>query len=541
MESTPEKLRWPDRWLIATIAIACCVMGLSIYRAATQSITHDESITYVKFIAPHGGNLFGYTANNHILHTWMVKGAILCFGTSELVVRTPALAGAALYLAALVMLALRIARSGPWLLVVVALGSLNPLVMDFLACARGYSLALAFLMWAVFFLIQCIEEDGWTGRFFRSCAMASLFLGLCIGANLSFLFGAAGVGAVSLLMVLVRRVPKSVAVDVSGGSERRRPSGVATATRWIAAACCLAAPGLCTVAALYVPYLGVIHREEFYAGHSALSGTGRDLIYHQFFYRQTGMGSEPFVADSKPLSNWLAGVALLTLLGAVAAVALVLLVRWIRQGRCGSSPRARALLLLCASACLAAGATFLVHVTLNVRYPVERTALYFIPLVTLGLTLGVVEAGRRHRWVSPLVMAMCLLVVLRFVTSLNVAYFRIWKYDADSRAVFGKIQEIGGRTNGTIHVGGCWFYKPSMNFYRVARHYDRMLPYTAKVARPVTDYDLLVLNQRMAQDLNVGKLGFVPVFHGRLSGVVLYANPKLVAGAGDGVRPDVNK
>ena len=47
------------------------VVGLNIYRAASQSITVDEAFTYNEFVAPPLlKTLASYDANNHILFSY---------------------------------------------------------------------------------------------------------------------------------------------------------------------------------------------------------------------------------------------------------------------------------------------------------------------------------------------------------------------------------------------------------------------------------------------------------------------------------------
>src|ERR1700676_4169308 len=72
-----------------------------LYRAITQSIVHDEALTYRLFIdAPYRQIFQLFSANHHFLNTLLMKLSVSIFGVSEWSMRLPALAGAALYFAA---------------------------------------------------------------------------------------------------------------------------------------------------------------------------------------------------------------------------------------------------------------------------------------------------------------------------------------------------------------------------------------------------------------------------------------------------------
>ena len=107
-------------------------------------------------------------------------------GTSQFTVRLPALLGAALYIGAVYRLCRLLGAS---LFVQVTLFVclvFNPFIFDFLVAARGYSLALAFMMWAiVYFAEQYVQESGWV---LMACAVSSACAGLSVDANFSFAF-----------------------------------------------------------------------------------------------------------------------------------------------------------------------------------------------------------------------------------------------------------------------------------------------------------------------------------------------------------------
>lgn len=167
-------------------ATAVAAFAWVLLRAATQAITIDEATTYILFVMhPQPLHWLGST-NNHVLNTALMRLSTLTFGLSELTARMPALLGAALYIVACVRFCRRIGGEWwlRWLALVCLIGS--PFVMDYLVAARGYGLALGFLM----MLMLCDV------RTLRGCAWASLWGGLCLASNFSFALAAIAAGSV---------------------------------------------------------------------------------------------------------------------------------------------------------------------------------------------------------------------------------------------------------------------------------------------------------------------------------------------------------
>src|SRR6185295_10836377 len=78
---------------------------------------------------------------------------------------------------------------------------LNPLVLDYMSAAQGYGMALAFWMWGLELLLECLE---WFSS--RKLKLAGVCLGLSFSASLAF-----AAPAVALVTVFAfsgrRRIP----------------------------------------------------------------------------------------------------------------------------------------------------------------------------------------------------------------------------------------------------------------------------------------------------------------------------------------------
>ena len=184
------------------IALLLAVFALSVYRAATQSITVSEATTFDRWIRPPIRDILPqpYDPNNHVLNTLLVKRSVGLLRLSEFSMRVPALLGGALYLWAVYRLSRRLAGAGPLLLAAVALMILHPRILDSLCVARGYSLALALFLSAIEAMLA-----GRTG-------LAAFCLGLAPAADLAFLWPAAALGLVYIGVEIARGRAEWIAV-----------------------------------------------------------------------------------------------------------------------------------------------------------------------------------------------------------------------------------------------------------------------------------------------------------------------------------------
>ncbi len=161
--------------VFAAIRAAVCA-----YRAATQSLVSDEAFTFNNFLAGSWRDLyFRFDANNHLLYSILSKLSMSLFGDSEFALRLPSVvAGFFLMLGVWRILEDADSWAVRWV-AFIALG-LHPLMLDFSAAARGYSLAMALIVWALF--------AGMTGRY----KTAAILLGFAITANFSAAIPALG-------------------------------------------------------------------------------------------------------------------------------------------------------------------------------------------------------------------------------------------------------------------------------------------------------------------------------------------------------------
>jgi 4-amino-4-deoxy-L-arabinose transferase-like glycosyltransferase len=459
---------------LSSFAILLLVFGITIYRAKVQSIAHDEALTYEWFLDGGIYKLLAFNSTNHVLFTIIAKFFVKVFGASELSLRAPSLIGAAIYLTIVYFLCRRLFGDNISFVISVAMLCLNPLVMDFLAAARGYSLGLAFFVAAIYAMARMAERGIFNpedAEWRWGCAISSVLLALSVAANLSNLFPVASLGLSFSGMAL-------------GWFKKLDNRTFRAFGRHFVV------PGVFVGLFILWPFLIQARPAQFKMGLQHPSPAGDaviDLFNASFLYRWTGdiystsLGATPPMPGSWQyrVSDWGTHV-FPPLLFLLVLFGLILVYRSPTESRSRQTAHCR-LLGVATIACVAL--TVLLRVLLNVNYPVSRTGLYFVPLFTLSGLLMAREFSLRFpryrlKWVGLIVAAA---VVFDYGLSLNTQYFRYNAYDAISRQLFLIISN-DARSRGLtgVRVGGTWWYEPEINFYRISRHADWMLPYDVK-------------------------------------------------------------
>ena len=409
---------------LTLIGIAAFAFGWIAVRAAIQSIVIDEADSYMLFARGAWPGPVYPSSGNHVLYTLLSRWSTTVFGLSELTVRLPALLGAALFIRACYAVCLlvsdRLILQAPLLVSLVY----NPFVMDYLTAARGYSLALGFLMTAIALVAEAMlgDDAGLLGK----CALVSACAALSFSANFSFAF----VDGAAIGLFLIWAVPRVGKAAV--------------------AACIL--PGLVIAGAICGYTLWHWPSGQFIFGAGSFSEMCQSVVSDSF-----DRWNDRRLQDAKA-----AFAAMAVLLIPAMAVKLDRRRRvfWVYvAGVLGTA--------LFLHGCAFAG--------MHVLLPKDRTAVFIAPLVTLlfGTALAArIEVGK---W---LVLAVA---SLWFLACLRVGYFKEWRYNSDSRELYRVLREVNRRC-GVQKPVTAWFYVGVLNFYR-ERFKDERLEYF-EVASP---------------------------------------------------------
>ena len=457
--------------LLASLWCVC------VYRAVTQSIVHDEALTFELYLARGTRWIFKYyDANNHFLNTLLMRATVWVFGVHEWSMRLPALAGAGLYFAAVYRLCTRTLRTTAGALLATALLTLNPFILDLMVAARGYGLALAFWMWALIWLIEFVGDAAKLGA---NLAKAGVALLLSVCANLTFLVPAAPLAGIIVILWIRRRT--------APGTHARR----------IAVAILVLCICVLFLAAVRVTReLGAF----LYVGYPAMWGSLRSLtevsLAHGWPFRYA-----PW------MPYWIDAVAFCFAPAAVVAALIA-----------GAKSRDPLLLLISGSALGSAVILAILHALAGVPYPADRTGLYFLVLAPLAL----VGVGDRRRGAT-LVTAYALAVVatVQFALQFDTRRFLSWEYDADTKQIVARLaQDVRDKRPSAVRAS--WLLESSLNFYRRTWRLVWMREVAREPVAAGADYYILHDSDRAA----VRSLGLRKIYQGPISGNVLAAAPK---------------
>lgn len=442
----------------AAIAVALLRTAVCAYRAATQSFTGDEAFTFNIFVGGSWHDLyFQYDANNHLLFSILSKVSMSIFGDSEFALRLPSvIAGFFLMLGVWRVLESVDSRAVRWVAFVAI--ALHPLMLDFSTAARGYGLAMAFLVWALL--------AGMTQRY----KTAGLLLGFAISANFTAGFAAIGLFAACFLL--------------GDGSWTRRLG------RTIGMGLLAAVPVLITCGGV----LPILRGSYFYVGSPTIHAAIFDLVF------------KSILATPRPglFGTW--QVANTVAFRVLPAIVLFIVLAQRRQ------------VMPAVTLGVAAAGTVAAHYLFGALYPIDRTGLTLTLL--FGIVWALAAGNTPNWWLRAVNLVLGALLAIQFATQFHTSYFQPWWYDRSTKTIAHMVEkEIGGKPPGSVSIGGTWIHQPALEYYRVHDRVAALKPVQRSDPSLVTGQDYYVMNQ---QDKNFAAVrDHTVLFSDPLAGVVL--------------------
>ncbi|HLK67714.1 MAG TPA: glycosyltransferase family 39 protein [Bryobacteraceae bacterium] len=439
----------PDSSTHWSHAIAAALLAglllLNIYRAVTQSFVHDEAQTYHLYLRSSWRTMFAvYDANHHFLSTLLVRLSTSLFGFSELAMRLPTLVAGAWYFVIVFRLA-RLALDRGWrFLLAIVLAAANPLVLDFLVAARGYGLAMALLAFGIYRIVGYLSV-GSRGR--SALCEAGISLALAVSANVTLLVPVMVAGAL-LLAVLWKQ------------QDSRWPYFLTT---------------LCAVLLLFYA-ISPIHQAtqaNFYYGAHSLIESFEDLA-------ALSLAHNPGPFHWNRLLGWMGWWRHFAIFACAAAC----------LGAMAVAVRTWNWLLLFASFMVAGSwaILFVAHHVTGLLYPLDRTGLYFLPLI--GLLFPCLSAAiREHPVPSRLCAVIGAVIACQYLLQPNTSRFYIWTFDADTKSV---VDFLDAGHPVSARLGTSWPLDPALNYYRDRRKITWFAPLTRTGPDGQFDYYLLM-------------------------------------------------
>lgn len=508
MEEFRELVRTP--WRIAAVGLLGALWFTTIYRAATQAISHDEGVMFEWFQAGPWSQVFGSEfANHHPLTVLLSRVSIGIFGLSEFSQRLPSVVGAVVYFYAVFRICAFLLGEGALFLLGVALLSLNPFLLDYLCLARGYSLGLAFFMYALYQLMLYLSATRGAENPNRILNKAGIAAGLSVGCNVIMVFpaGALGLAFFAILItewMLGKPAPEESAVAAEEQrrkkKERKRrarsATGVSGARSAWQAMIHLAVPALLVAGIIVTLPRRLVYLEEGYLGPPSLFAILEGIVRPSLLHSAGGhLGLAALLSPDLLVRMVTYVVAPVVLLGLVM-LTIAIFYELARGRSFDALPETdRTLLLLGVTMPAALMLIVVSRYVFAQPYPEMRTVLYWIPLFGLASLVLVkrLRAGSRSQQaIAVPAMALMVLCVVQFATQFNTRYYAEWAYCAATKDMMEIIREQhAAKPDARVRVGASWEFEPGINFYRAMWQLTWMEPVFRE--NPDADYDYYLL------------------------------------------------
>lgn len=436
--------RFPTQELLIILAIGLFI--LNVVKAVRFPLTHDEAISFFIF---NGQPFWESTANNHLLNTLFMRVSSAFFGYSEWVLRLPNILAHVVYLIFSIFLSLRLSKPLTRIGCFVFL-NFNLFAFDFFSLARGYGLAMSFELASVYFLIRTLQQD--KPPHFRWSIYFSLGAGILAAyANSAF---------VNFFIPLWIVLLGMQVLDISGRK-------IIIRRQHLPHFVFLFIIGVAVIADIGLNLMELRARNELYFGGTSglVNDTLKSLIEASLYTS---------IDSNQAISILMAVILILIIM--FYGLSIYLLVKhhtlvpfhW--------------LVILFSGVILL---PIFQHTLFEVRFPIERTALFYFPLfgILLAQLLDLLIKPLQPAWlirtayifssVVTLVLAGYFFMNFRFSTCYS------WGFDASNKAVIQTIASLREEffPDETISVGINWIFEPSLNYYRAIYNYSWLTPF----------------------------------------------------------------
>jgi hypothetical protein len=335
----------------------------------------------------------------------------------------------------------------------------------------------------------------------RSCALASLALGLSFTANFSFVF-------VDLAAIL--------AITTWAIRQREEDS-----VGRIITFCAL--PGL--LAALLVCGYPLAHwkRDDLTWGANSLSEMTQSLVDGSLYQLDPRFRGTLWYQAIDFLGHWLPLVFVILCLCQLAATTLD--GSWLQDARARWLGRFAAALAGIVTLCV------LLHwLALRIEklpLPFGRTGIFLVPLTTL--LAGIIAAAPARwlisRWLRGGITAAFLCLACYFVLCLRLSYFREYQWDADAKEVYSVLARYN-HTYGVTDVGMTGLFFPALNYYRISSKKETLSEFILESPNPPPGKSVYVMSESVDRDF-IEKEKLAIVYRGNFTDVVVAVKPGL--------------
>lgn len=428
--------------------------GVFVYvvlRAIYIPLTHDEALSFSLFVPKNIFDIIGYVEtygmpNNHILNTLLIKATTFLFGDSTLSIRFPNIAGAFLYLTYVYRFAANQKSEWiKWALVLLLISNLY--ILEFAGLARGYGLANALMLAAMFHLQYSLKQNS---NKHKSMIITCIYLLLMVLSNFTTIY----IVLIALALMLIYNL-----------QIQKQTSGVKFSSA-------IAVPGITFLVAaglLYEPFRTIIKWNTTYGGST---GFWNDCV--ESLIRGSTYYNDPYL-----YFHFTARIFV------VVAICIILLVflKHIVQRQLTSIPVSTILLGTISGIVIQ-------HWIMDTPYPPSRAGQFLYPLFIVAFIEAINllnERGKRISTAAGIVFsnASCLM----FILNCNIEWTQEWKSDASNRALIDFLEnEHRSNPEKSMYVAITWIHEPGLNYERNYRNLTWLRPFDRQGVDTLADY-----------------------------------------------------
>lgn len=411
------------------------LFSLICYRAFSLSLTHDEAITFSLHSSAKYIDILQYNApiasNNHLANTILIKIFTQLLGNSEFIIRLPSVLGGLMYLlSSFFVVKILIDKNWKRLLSIIILCG-NPFIIDFLSCARGYGLALGFMMLSILFILLRQKEKILDFRYLYT--FLSIFFAACtVLSNLSFLnffLGVSFVVGVSDVFSLLKKPTNLILNFIK-----------------------ITFPHIIHYLLLFVILYGPVTKMqesgEFYFGGER--GFWEDTVLSLI---------NSFWADKSYATLEVKSITSIFIIFTSIAILYVCIKILFHKDK---SVDELSLLQFTGLIIIPVLSVIAQNRLMGTLFVVGRAAIFFIPLFLLTMLSLWLSSNRR---IIHLIFIFVLSIIsFHHILSLNWSYYNNWKYDSSNKQLLHDIL-YDSENKEIITIGITWLYEPSLNYY----------------------------------------------------------------------------
>ena len=436
--SNHKMLSLLTRFLIP-LALGAAVLAFLIAKSLAMQITCDESYTVEILAKQPIWDLISYKSsytNNHILNTLLVKFLFWLFNSFDhSLARVPNILAFVAYFYYCFRFSQRYISDNWMGLMFIAVMCCNPYLLDFFALIRGYGLSIGLMMGSIYFAARYVFDNH------RKGLIISVLLSvLSVYAQFATLHFYLGVNLLLILYVMrnyvIRRENKALmyglGVQFTGF--------------------------LLLLLLTYLPIKAIITDNQIaYYGKDGFWGSTLVSLIKGSLYSETYFKNDQTLPIFKILT-----LVLFALVGLFFIYTLI-------KKTVGESekiyPSVFAALLF---VCTALSVVLQFHLLGN-QYVVDRTALFFYPLLAMLMPIVAVFFGRFQQGVSTFIAVLFIVFSINHIKRTNtLTSYREWWFDVHTYEIMDmmKREYDTSATKQPVKFTAYWFFTPSFTYHQ---------------------------------------------------------------------------